>query len=177
MKLISKSSEGLKFQLDDQESGLLRFILQSYPVGTDGWPQHPNSPRIPPPGPDPTLLADALRERKMGMKAQVDRFLEFRLSQSGVDSDAELDVPADHVEWLLQVLNEVRVGSWYHLGCPDEDAPDPDLDPVAPREITIELVQHLTRFHFSGGFLTFLLHCLDSEPDEDVEPDLEPGDE
>ena len=48
------------------------------------------------------------------------------------------------LEWLLQVLNDVRVGSWLILGCPDPDeGPAPEVNEANAKYIfLLELSSH-----------------------------------
>ena len=55
------------------------------------------------------------------------------------------------LEWLLQVLNDVRVGSWLKLGQPDENQ-SPDVTP--------ENFQFVLAMEVCGAFQSALLAAL-----------------
>ena len=74
----------------------------------------------------------------------------FRTVKSGF----ELTVTRAQAEWLLQVLNDVRVGSWLALGEPEEDE--------AP-EVTEDNARFLLTLELSGLFQSLLLVALDDE--------------
>jgi hypothetical protein len=57
--------------------------------------------------------------------------------------------PAD-VEWLLQILNDIRVGSWLMLGSPEEE-----LEVLSEKN-----APHLLAMHMSGHFQMELLEAL-----------------
>ena len=71
------------------------------------------------------------------------------LTKSG--SRFRLLLQPTEVEWLLQVLNDVRVGSWLALGEPDEDKP-PDLTP--------ENFRYAVAMEVCGAFQSALLAAL-----------------
>ena len=57
------------------------------------------------------------------------------------------------VEWLFQVLNDVRVGSWVRLGSPEGK----------PREVTIATAPHFVAMEMAGYFEAELLEALSRE--------------
>ncbi|MBM3845054.1 MAG: hypothetical protein FJ405_02050 [Verrucomicrobia bacterium] len=124
MILLRSTPEALIFELEPVWIGFLEFLFQAYPMGMEGWPPAPNAPQLPPSGPDPALLADALRHLKEASRREASTFLERTLHVAASNTSAEWRVPRDKTEWLLQVANEVRVGCWYRLGCPDAELPE-----------------------------------------------------
>jgi hypothetical protein len=52
------------------------------------------------------------------------------------------------MEWLLQVLNDIRVGSWLALGAPDEDQPP---------QLTAESFRQVVALEACGAFQSLLL--------------------
>jgi hypothetical protein len=66
------------------------------------------------------MLEEALAEQRQENRRQVLAMLNepqrFRETKSGF----ELTLAPAQVEWLLQVLNDVRVGSWLALGEPEQ---------------------------------------------------------
>jgi len=57
------------------------------------------------------------------------------------------------LEWLLQVLNDIKVGSWVQLGCPE-------LEKAAPVNLTRPNARSLQAMHLSGEFQAALLEAV-----------------
>ncbi len=70
-------------------------------------------------GENQRLLEESLAEQRQENRRQVLALLNepkrFRATKSGF----ELQLVPPQIEWLLQVLNDVRVGSWLALGEPE----------------------------------------------------------
>ena len=66
------------------------------------------------------LLDEALAEHRAENKKQLEAMLQephrFHESSTGY----HLTLNPGELEWLLQILNDIRVGSWIALGSPDE---------------------------------------------------------
>ena len=151
MKLVSKTGEQIVFQLTETEDVFLRLALSAFPVGGEGWPRGTATPAAPP---DPGLLSSALDELRREQTTRVQDFLDRQPQAPDGSPGRLLRVGLDEVDWLLQVLNEVRVGSWYALGCPDE------VEEEKARNSS-ESVSHLIRYDFSGWMQAVLLAALE----------------
>jgi hypothetical protein len=66
------------------------------------------------------LLDDALAEQRKESKAQLQALLadlkHFQTDKTG----CRLSLSLEETEWMLQVLNDIRVGAWVLLGSPEE---------------------------------------------------------
>lgn len=112
------------FRLARRERELLTHVLKRFPVG--GGPVAPLSKSG-----DEQLLAEhqqqlteALAEQRAEHKRLLDAFLgeQGRFAEDG-QSHFRLRLTTAQVDWLLRVLNEVRVGLWTRLGQPENLAP------------------------------------------------------
>ena len=153
MKLVGTDKDRLILQFGRREKELLVLVLQLYP-------------RIPPAHhklsksgkPDPSsqqLLEEALaeqrtqhRERLSGLLAQTGRWTEHHRGWRLALTPAE-------IEWLLQVLNDIRVGSWVLVGSPETQQPDVVNEQTAP---------HLWAMEIAGAFQMGLLQVLEQRP-------------
>lgn len=97
------------------------------------------------------LLEESLAQHRTENRRQLEAMLTDpeRLKKSGAGFRLQLKVT--DIDWLLQVLNDVRVGSWLHLGEPDEDKPP---------EITPENFQYALAMEVCGAFQSALLAAL-----------------
>ena len=64
-----------------------------------------------------------------------------------------MTVSGPEIEWLLQVLNDVRVGSWIALGSPD---PEQDKKIVYHKD----MLPHFQMMELAGAFETVFLDAL-----------------
>lgn len=73
------------------------------------------------------LLDEALTEDRRQKREQILKLFNELQHTSPSSHGVELTLSRSQVDWLLQVLNDVRVGSWLALGEPELDA-IPDLN-------------------------------------------------
>jgi len=120
MKPERPTGERLVLRMSRREGDLFERTLRMYPVLSTndlkltrqgGLPDEENSRQ---------LLEEALAEQREENRKLVQDFLQdakqFARTQQGV----RLELAESQVEWLLQVLNDVRVGCWVRLGCPED---------------------------------------------------------
>jgi hypothetical protein len=101
------------------------------------------------------LLEEAMAQRRGEHKRRLDKFLatpgRFRLE---APDRFRFTLEAEQMEWLLQVLNDVRVGCWVKLG-------RPELEPLPQRKLTAEETRAMTALELSGFFQMVLLGARD----------------
>ncbi len=151
MKLINSVQDRFVFQLSRREKELLLTVTRLYPRITS--PRQPLSKKgdLPEREASQRLLDEALAEHRAEASRQVQALLTdpHRLAQH--ESSWRLSLSLPDLEMLLQVLNEIRVGSWVLLGSP-EDHHHPVLN--------AETVPHLWAMETAGGFEMALLQAL-----------------
>jgi hypothetical protein len=96
------------------------------------------------------LLDEAMSEHWRTMRQELEAWLQAPDRFHQAEQHLEWRVENDRREWLLQIFNNVRVGSWLELGSPDslEDA---------HRTAGEESVHHVALMEMSGMFLSVLL--------------------
>lgn len=155
MKLLEGGPDGVAFSLSQREKAFLERLLSFYPVGPDTRPSlsRGDDPRLADAG---ALLHEAMREQKR----ELTEWLKTRLGEGGALARSgtgwRLHLDPGDAERLLQVLNELRVGAWIRLGCPEdlrEEAAGASL-PEAPFHAIMTL---------AGQFEMVLLMALDGE--------------
>ena len=153
MKFIKSERGRFHFQIGVKERDLLFEILRVYPAIP---PAHHRLSKSEEKPEDQELLDAALAEQRMQHKQQVTAMLKaksrFRKNKSGW----RFSIAAGQMEWLLQVLNDVRVGSWLALGSPG-----------GPVEILAALNDrtspHFWAMEISGHFQATLLAAMRGE--------------
>jgi len=102
------------------------------------------------------MLDEALAEQRAKHKSELDKWLQakgrFRRTKAGCN----LYIRHADAEWLLQILNDIRIGSWLLLGSPD--------DRIEPEEIDPEFHRIWAAMEVSGMFQMALLHAMERQP-------------
>lgn len=138
MKFLRVEDDQSVFHLEKREKELLVILLRQYPVIP---PAHHRLSKSTAPtnAANQKLLDDALAEQRNENKKLVDAFLADPQRFSETDTFCRLKLTAAETEWLLQVLNDIRVGSWILAGSPEE-LPHADFaDWTAPEVWAMEL--------------------------------------
>lgn len=157
MKLICATAERWSFRLSPTERAILMELLEAYPCVP---PAHSRYRAVASGDPEGArvqqLLEEALAEQRETTRRQIRRWIRSSetLQQDGPGWVLHLR-PAE-LETLLQVLNDVRVGQWIALGCPD---PLPDDLPRDP-----DRAHRLATMELAGWFEMSLLQQIRHEP-------------
>lgn len=122
MKLLERTDSAFTFLIGKRERELLTALLRRYPVlNTAHFRSREKSPTSSS-DENQALLEEALAEQQRENR----RNLEEMLNQDGRfkenDFGFTFTLCPSELEWLLQVLNDIRVGSWVQLGQPDTNA-------------------------------------------------------
>jgi hypothetical protein len=155
MKLLRVSKNSLAFLLNSRDKKLLLEMLELYPLVPAA---HHRLTRPDDPAPsdeNQRLLEESLAEQRRENRKQVQAMLQqpdrFRAIESGI----ELRLQRTEVEWLLQVLNDVRVGSWLALGEPEQE-----LQPQQQLGFSKENLRYYVALEVCGMFQSNLLDAL-----------------
>jgi len=151
VKLLRSGKPGFVFELQLPEHGLLLKSLELYPLVPMSHHRLNREQEEITPDENQRLLEESLNEQRRDNRKQVKALLEkpgrLRQGKEGI----ELRVTAPEIEMLLQVLNDVRVGSWLALG-----EPEPGDEP----ELTKENARYLLTMDACGFFQSHFLAAL-----------------
>ena len=153
MKLIRTKREKLVFEISLSEKRLLFEVLKLYPLISAT--HHRLTKRPGPPSTTKTSGCWKSRSPPSGRKTgktsgpcwtNPDI---FKATASGL----QLTLSGPEIEWLLQVLNDVRVGSWIALGSPD---------PESGKKIVFneKILPHFRMMELAGAFEMVFLDAL-----------------
>jgi hypothetical protein len=154
MNLLRVTQDRYEFQLGRREQHVFCEVLRAYPLTPL---EHHRIVRGDAPGPagEPQgLLNDSMSALKAASRRRLDTFLANHRRFIPLADGSRLVFTREELEWLLQVLNDVRVGSWLALGSPDPDAGDP------PR-LTPETARYLPLMQLAAAFQYAFLAALD----------------
>jgi hypothetical protein len=152
VKLLRADKDKFVFHLGKREKRLLFEILRRYPVIPAAYPRISKGTAAAARRADQALLEEALAAQRQENQKQVLALLSepgrFRETESGF----RFSLSAPQMEWLLQVLNDIRVGSWINLG-------SPDTEPGDKIPLTEEAAPHLWVMEAAGFFEMSLLNA------------------
>ncbi len=126
MKLLRGGKTGHVFHLGQREKQLLLETLKLYPLVPAAHHRLSKDGKGLKADEDQRLLEEALAEQRQENRRHVLAMLNEPQRFRGTKSGFELRLTPAQVEWLLQVLNDVRVGSWLALG-QSEQGEEPKL--------------------------------------------------
>ena len=120
MKFLKNEGNQLVFQMSKREKALLTDLLKLYPLIPPAHHQVNTGENSRAYQANQQLLDEALAEHRADIKKQLEAMLHDEDRFQEVASGFLFLLTEAEMEWLLQVLNDIRVGSWLLLGSPDE---------------------------------------------------------
>lgn len=120
MKLLRATKTRFLFQLGKREKHLLLRVLRLYPRIPPATFRLSKSGKLPDAEANQHLLDESLAEQRQENRKMLDAFLTAPRRFIETESGPRLSVSHSELEWLLQILNDVRVGSWIILGSPEQ---------------------------------------------------------
>jgi len=153
VKLIQQDGETFLFHISKREKGLLFEVLKLYPLIPIAHHRVCQTSAAPRAAESQKLLESALADRTRENKRQLLAMLKQELRLQETDGAHRLTLSGPQMEWLLQVLNDIRVGSWLILGEPDEKK-------GKPIELNDENARYYAAMEFCGLFQMTLLDAF-----------------
>ena len=148
MRRVKRDNEGFVFQLSGREKEMLLSVLRLYPQMPAGHFKLSQGCKVE--SSTQALLDEALAEQKAENQRSVQKLLGEPARWVLADHFWRLKLNETEVEWLLQVLNDIRVGSWVLLGSPEEKI----------YTLSEETAPHFWAMEVAGGFQMELLAAL-----------------
>jgi ribonuclease BN (tRNA processing enzyme) len=155
VNLVRETKTAFVFLLGNEEKELFLQILDRYPRVPESHLPVSKTPELPKSEEMQRLLKEALSEQRTENRKKLQHFLTENGRFQQTDNGWLFALSAADVEWLLQVLNDVRVGSWISLG-----APEPKLEIPNLQERTI---RDFWEMEMAGIFESALLEALDGQ--------------
>ena len=158
MKLLSRDDNRCVLHFTTQEKDLLLGLLPQYPkLPAD----HHQASRNGDANTDvQALLADALTEQREKNRAAAESLLANTARFKPEEEDWRLTLTYAEIEWFLQVLNDLRVGSWLALDSPQQDE---DGSYINFENVTSENVTDIWTMKICGALQYELLKALHEE--------------
>lgn len=170
MIFLGRDDQGMLFRIRRREERVLLALFDRYPLIDSSYFELSKSVDPEEIGEDRRLLEETLATEKLETK----RWLKSLLVNPDRSDETKIGwvirLNEEEAERLLQVLNELRVGSWIALGRPD----DYSLEGV---ELNQETAAALYILQISTGFEHQLLMALAGGEPESGGTDSEEGDD
>ena len=116
MRLVRTTKTRLFFHLGHWEAHLLLEVLNLYPCLPPAHQKLSKAGRLPESDANQRLLDEALAEQRAENRKQLQALLADPRRFQQTAAGCRLSLSRAETEWLLQVLNDIRVGSWVRLG-------------------------------------------------------------
>ncbi len=159
MNCVKAGGGKFSFQMQRDERRLLFQVLRAYPLIPIA---HHRLSKSEENIEDQQLLEDSLTAQRKENKKQVKALLtaksRFRANKRGW----RWSLTAAQIEWLLQVLNDVRIGAWLTIG-----SPDGQMETIAV--FNEKTAPYFWAMEVSGHFQAVLLKALDGGASPDAE--------
>ena len=153
MKLLRHKPDQFVFVMAPSEQMLLAAILKIFPLVPVTHHRLSRGPDLPDAEANQQLLAESLAAQQTETRNWVRALLaepeRFKVRPAGF----HFAVSRAELEGLLQVMNDVRIGSWLALGSPETEA-------VAPLLVNEASVRHVQRMHLAAFFQTIFLAAV-----------------
>jgi hypothetical protein len=153
MKLIRRKDEQFVFEMNDREKSLLHLILNQFPLVPRAHHRLRKTKKLPNAEASAQLLEETLKSQQLENRKWLMAMLEATKYFKSRKEGFHFTIKRPEIERLLQVLNDVRVGSWLALGAPD-------LDEKEKLEVTEKTAAHVYRMELAGAFEMFFLEAL-----------------
>ena len=151
MKLVRSTNGKFVFHLGQRDKLLLLQVLKLYPRITSASQPLSKSGRLPDRESNQRLLDEALAEQRAENKKHLETLLTDPRRFADTEAGCRLTLSRFDMEWLLQVLNDIRIGSWILLGSPEEKF----------AKLTLATAPHYWAMEMSGIFQARFLEALD----------------
>jgi len=138
------------FRMSESEKSLLFTLFELYPRVASAASLSAREGRSRQSKETEALLEEALAEQRAETKKQLKGFLADGKRFEQTEKGWKFSLTDVEAEWLLQVLNDIRVGSWVALGSPEER-----LD-----EMNESNMRDFWAMEISGRFEMILLEAL-----------------
>ena len=162
MKFLGHDGGKFSLAFAREERALLLHLLSLYPLVPESHHRLTKDKKLPRREENQLLLDDALKQQREQNRQEILALINdpARFTQLGKTDRAEFT--RGELEWLLQVVNDVRVGCWIALGSPGYEA-------KKKTKLDRDALRHTMFMDLSGAFEMFFLGIING----DVPPEKE----
>ena len=141
------------FHISKREKVVLLSVLKMYPLLNGSYHRLSRSSKTTGSA-EQEWLEEAMEQQRKDHKKKLEQFFDNdrRFFKDG-KGDLLLTINGEQLEWLLRVLNEIRVGSWVRLG-------RPEMEDARKLQLNSEQTHFLASMELSGYFQAALLEAF-----------------
>jgi hypothetical protein len=154
MKFFHLSADAYSFEFVRREKQMLFQVLGCYPLVPVA--HHRLSRQSDPDGGQQAWLEESLAAHRAETRQKVRQLMTNPGNFPPTGGGFHWTATRGDLEWMLQVLNDVRVGSWLALG-------SPDLASAQAGQPTAETRERWMTMDLAGGFETIFIAALGGE--------------
>ena len=150
--------DGARFELEfaPEERQLLLHLLGFYPLVPESYHRVTKDRKLARRLENQQMLDEAMKAQRDKNKLEVQTLINEPERFKEQDGACRVRLERGELEWLLQVLNDIRIGSWIALGSPGyEKKPSPPKDKDAARNLMF--------MELAGAFEMFFLGILNGD--------------
>jgi hypothetical protein len=152
---VERLGEDFEFVLRRREKDLLLHILGLYPRTPAGHHRLTGTSKSAELDGTRRLLDESLESGRKETREKLESWLSVKGRFTPAEKGFKLKILAGEIEWLLQVLNEIRVGSWIRLGAPHDELDTTRINPAKAADFGI--------MSMAGFFEIHLLEAIRGE--------------
>ena len=148
---ITRTANKFVFHLGKRDKQFFLEVLKLYPRMPSGHHRLSKSAPLADEQSNQQLLDDALAEQRVENKKHIRELLADNDRFKETETGARLSLLAGDVEWLLQVLNDIRVGSWVRLGSPEPKLELAEINPLTAQDFWAMELSGYFQMHLLGA--------------------------
>jgi hypothetical protein len=156
MKFLGHDGEKFSLVFAPEERALLVHLLSLYPLVPESYHILTKDKKLPKRDENQQLLDEALNVQRVQNKKEVVAFVADPQRFVEEDGNFHADFLRSELEWLLQVVNDVRIGCWIALGSPGYET----KKKLKPSK---EAVRHTMFMELAGAFEMFFLGIINGD--------------
>lgn len=153
MKLLEATEHDLIFAMSPNQRATFERVLREYPANTGQKTALSRTCEEDELTDAQEFLEEAMAERRTENQRNVRNFLREPGRFEELEDEIQLRLRRTRVNWLLEVLNEIRVGHWHEIGSPE----------IEETVLTPENVEVYISMQLCAEFQMVLLSALDGE--------------
>lgn len=153
MRVFEKTGSALVLELGLAETDFLKQILSDYPLVANESRRFSAFADASEVRENTQLLQNSLNEHTQTNRAKLRTWLAAPETWKPFPDRTLLSLKTEDCSWFLQILNDLRIGSWQKLDCPD-------LEELDSAELNRENAYPLLAMEISGLLQTLILNAL-----------------
>jgi len=163
VELVEKTDQRITFRFHPSGKDQLLSILNCFPLPSKWEVTLSKNDHEGELEEDRKFLEESLDSERQSLQSTLDTFLNSPVTFYEEDGQNFLRLGLDKVEWLLQILNDIRISSWQLLGSPGPEDKE-NLEKLIQDEIPEESMQQAQLFlllELAGYYQSVVIESLD----------------